>query len=98
LTKSAFDKIATGLNDAVAITEGRADPTAYRVHAPDTVDVRAMRKVLKMTQGQFAASFGLPLRTVQGWEQGKTPDPATRVLLRVIEREPDAVRRALDVA
>src|SRR5258708_6272881 len=30
----AFDKIAEGLLDAIAITKGKADPAAYQVHAP----------------------------------------------------------------
>ena len=32
--KRAFHKIAAGLTDAIAITQGRAHPTAYRTHAP----------------------------------------------------------------
>jgi putative transcriptional regulator len=49
-----------------------------------------------MSQDRFARAFGLPKRTVQDWEQGRRqPEGAARVLLKVIEREPDAVRRAL---
>ena len=49
-----------------------------------------------MTQASFAASFGLSLYTVRGWEQGKRkPDPAARAYLRVIEKAPDTVRAAL---
>ena len=60
------------------------------------LDVKAIRKVLKLTQQQFAQEFGLELRTVQDWEQGRVlPTGAARTLLRIIERDPDAVRRAL---
>ena len=49
-----------------------------------------------MSQDRFAHAFGLPKRTVQDWEQGRRqPEGAARVLLKVIKREPDAVRRAL---
>jgi putative transcriptional regulator len=66
------------------------------VHVPDQVDVKAIRKKLGMSQRQFAASFGFGLDAVQNWEQGRRrPEGAARAFLKVIEREPDAVRRAL---
>jgi putative transcriptional regulator len=67
-----------------------------RVHVPDEVDVKAIRRKLGMSQRQFAASFGFALDAVQNWEQGRRrPDGAARAFLKVIEREPEAVRRAL---
>jgi putative transcriptional regulator len=49
-----------------------------------------------MTQAQFAATFGFGLGAVQNWEQGRRrPEGAARAFLKVIEREPEAVRRAL---
>ena len=45
---------------------------------------------------RFAARFGLDARAVQDWEQGRrAPDRAARVLLTVIDRDPEAVVRAL---
>ena len=44
----------------------------------------------------FAASFGFSLDAVQNWEQGRRrSEGAARAFLKVIEREPEAVRRAL---
>src|SRR6266498_3674205 len=52
-------------------------------------DVRAIRAKIKVTQEEFASRFGLSLRTVQDWEQGRfEPDQASRTLLRLIERIP----------
>ena len=46
--------------------------------------------------GSGRGSFGLDVRAVQEWEQGRrVPDRAARVLLTVIDREPEAVVRAL---
>ncbi len=60
-------------------------------------DVKALRARLGMTQEQFARTYRLPLGTVRDWEQGRTrPDAPALALLAVIEREPDAARRALD--
>ena len=45
----------------------------------------------------FADRFGLDVRAVQDWEQGRrVPDRAACVLLTVIDRDPEAVERALE--
>lgn len=58
---------------------------------------REIRQRLHMTQEQFAARFHLRIGTVRDWEQGKKePDSAAKTLLRVIERNPEAVLQALE--
>jgi putative transcriptional regulator len=58
--------------------------------------VKRLRERLGMTQAEFAAAFALPIGTLRDWEQNrKQPDAPARSLLRVIEREPEAARRAL---
>lgn len=97
--KTAFDKIMAGVADAVALAKGEADPSTYRVRIPSHYDVRALRKRLHMTQAAFSAKFGFSLSRVRDWEQGRSsPDPAVRAFLIVIEREPEAVSRALETA
>lgn len=64
--------------------------------APQPVDVAAVRKRLGVSQPVFARMFGLSVGTIRDWEQGRCqPDGPARVLLHVIEREPQAVERAL---
>ena len=59
-------------------------------------ELRRVRRRLNLTQEQFAEQFQIPLGTLRDWEQGlKTPDSAARVLLRVIEHNPQAVIDAL---
>ena len=66
------------------------------VHVPDEVDVKALRKRLGYSQSQFSRRFGFAIDAVQDWEQHRrTPDRTARILLKVIEREPNAVSRAL---
>lgn len=97
MTKKAFDKIAAGLNDAIAFAHGNADPATYRIHVPAEVDVKAIRKSLGLTQAEFGLRYGFGPR-VRDWEQKrKAPDAATRAYLRVIEKEPQAVARALEL-
>ena len=69
-----------------------APPPPFRL----VPNVRAIRARLQMTQEAFAKAIGVPVATVRNWEQSRTNmDPAVRSLLRVVEREPDAVLRAL---
>ena len=61
------------------------------------VDVAALRKRLHLSQRLFAAKFRLSVGTVRDWEQGRSrPDGPAGVLLSIIEREPQAVMRALE--
>lgn len=61
-----------------------------------SVDVAAVRKGTGLSQDKFAAEFGLAVAEVRVWEQKlRTPDLAAQTLFRVIEANPDAVRRAV---
>jgi putative transcriptional regulator len=96
MSKKAFDKIAAGLKDAIAIARGEADRASYRVQVPADLDVGRIRRKLKLSQSEFAARFGIAPGTLRDWEQRrKRPEGPARVLLIVIEREPDAVERAI---
>lgn len=60
------------------------------------VDVKALRKKLGMTQVVFCNTFKLSVGTVRDWEQRRfVPEGPARVLLTVIEQDPDAVMQAL---
>ena len=66
-------------------------------HLRRVPQVKVMRRVLRLTQEEFAARFHIPLGTLRDWEQGKTqPDQAARAYLRVIARNPAAVVEALE--
>jgi putative transcriptional regulator len=96
MSKNAFDQISAGLADAIAIAKGEAAPGSHRVHIPADVDVLRIRRKMGLTRDAFAMRFGLQLEAVRDWEQRKCrPEGAARVLLQVIEKEPEAVIRAL---
>jgi DNA-binding transcriptional regulator YiaG len=66
------------------------------VPPPYKVDTRHVRDRMRMSQEQFALEFGLELATLRNWEQGRSePDTAANAYLLMIDRDPDAVRRAL---
>ncbi|GHU03734.1 DNA-binding protein [Alphaproteobacteria bacterium] len=88
------EELIKGAKEALAIAEGRMEPPV--IYIPETVDVAAIRKKLRLSQTAFAARFGLPIGTVRDWEQARrTPDRAASVLLAVIAHDPDAVTRAI---
>jgi putative transcriptional regulator len=63
---------------------------------PPEIDVRRIRGKVSMSQSEFADHFGVSVRTIQDWEQGRrVPTGASRAFLIVIDREPEAVYRAL---
>ncbi len=90
------DDIAQGLENAIAYVRGnRTDVREHVVNVPQ-VDVKALRGRLGLTQREFAQRFSFSTRSVQNWEQGRRlPEGPARILLTVIDREPEAVQRAI---
>jgi len=91
--------ILRGMEQALAFIEGTADESQYVVHIPPEIDIKAIRGRLGMTQREFANRFDFNINTLRHWEQGRrVPDGTARAYLRVIDREPEAVQKALRVA
>jgi len=91
--------ILRGFEEAIAFAEGTADMSLYRVHIPAEIDVKAIRGRLGLTQQEFAVRFGFSVNTLRHWEQGRrVPEGPTRAYLMVIDREPQAVQKALRIA
>ena len=87
--------IMQGLQEAIADANGELvcgikKSVVYHL-APQHV-----RQQLNMSQSQFARAFGIPLRTLQGWEQGRRKiDITTLSYLRIISKLPNEVQAAL---
>jgi putative transcriptional regulator len=57
---------------------------------------RRIRERLHLTQEQFAERFEIPLDTLRVWEQRIAfVDPSVWTLLRIIDKDPEAVVKAL---
>ena len=90
MSRKAFDKIAEGLNEALAIAQGESAPA--RLHVPAEIDVRAIRTKTKMSQEQFASAFGFTVYQVRQWEQNRhRPLGAMRAYLMVIDGNHDEI-------
>ena len=87
--------IIEGLEDALAYAKGDKS-RARTARVPAMIDVCEIRKSLGMTQQEFSRQFGFPLGTLRNWEQGhRKPQGPSRVLLTLIKKMPDEVKRAL---
>jgi putative transcriptional regulator len=85
------DDLIKSLSEALAHAKGEGRAI---VHAP--LDPSEVRKHAKLTQAQMAPLMGMSVSGYRKWEQGKRSisGPAA-ALLRIIENEPDVVRRLL---
>lgn len=89
-------EIETALNEVLAHVRGEIDLPCRIVDDPAADRILALRKRLRLSRQKFADRFGLDARALQDWEQGRrVPDRAARVLLTVIDHDPEAVVRAL---
>lgn len=101
----AGQRIVASAHQALVFARGEAvdgfvvrefDETAASPSSPDAPDVRAIRDRIGLSRSAFAERFGFGLATVRDWEHGRrVPRTTSRVLLQIIEREPEAVSRAL---
>jgi putative transcriptional regulator len=91
---TVFNDLMNGLNEVEAFLAG--ETSGYKVNLPAEVDVKSIRKRLKMTQARFSDTFGFSLDAVKHWEGGRrTPESSARAFLTVIDRNPAAVLAAL---
>ena len=99
MSKKAFDRIKEGALEALSFAKGEADARKFRVHIPDEIDTKAMRKRMHLTQEQFCQRYGFGLARVKDWEQGRSqPDEAMRAYLKIILNKPNVVKKILESA
>lgn len=91
------NQLLEGMQNALAYAQGQTVAGARKavIDVP-TIDVRALRQRLNLTQQSFAATFGFSLSSVRNWEQGsRRPEKSARILLAVIDRHPEAIKETL---
>jgi putative transcriptional regulator len=90
-----FASIEKGLSEALAHARGEAGATVHVIDLP-TPDVQAIRSRTGLSQQQFAQSIGVKKGTLLNWEQRRrSPDGPARVLLALIDKDPQIVQRTL---
>ena len=90
-------KVLESIQEILDYEEGRkTNVRISSVTIDDDVDVRAVRNALDLSQQKFADLYGLPVATIQNWESGRRkPELAAKLLLKVIEKSPELVAKAI---
>jgi putative transcriptional regulator len=90
--------LEAAFTELAAYLRGKADVESYDA-ADDLITpprIRAIRRKVAASTKEFERKFRISARTMEAYEQGRRrPDAAMLTLLQVIDREPEAVRRAL---
>ncbi len=90
------EELIAGMEEAVAYARGEIELPTRVVEVPEAVDVAAIRRRMRLSQERFAEKFGFTVAAVRDWEQRRRrPERTARMLLQVIDKEPEAVLRAL---
>ena len=90
------NKVIEGLESALDETSlNVTSGSTYTVTVKES-PVRDLRKKLGKSPAEFARDFGIPVRTLEKWEQGsRAPDSTDQSYLKVIEEKPEEVITAL---
>lgn len=95
MDKSLFDDLVQSLEEARRFARGDEVP-GMRIHHFDRDEVPAIRARAGLTQEDFSAQIGVSVATLRNWEQGRRrPEGPARILLAMIARDPDIVKKTL---
>ena len=92
----AIRETIADLEQAAADTEAATfyeaiERLGMRVHVPETVDVKAIRRATGLSQARSTERSGFDLASIRNWEQGRrSPEGPALVLLMVIKHNPQA--------
>jgi len=90
------DELVQSIAEALNHAQGKEIGARSHSIAVKPEEIQIARKRLGLSQDQFAEAFGVSASTLRKWEQGqRAPTGAAKTLLKIIEREPQAVLRAL---
>lgn len=92
-----FEELIESVREGGAILRGERNPS--RIFRFEEPDIRRLREKHGLSQSRFAALMGISVGTLRNWEQGRRkPEGSARVLLRVVEKHPEAVFEVVNEA
>lgn len=90
MKEKLFNELLESIKEGGAIFRGEKKPS--REFVMDAPDIKSVRKKYKLSQNEFATMFGISVKTLRNWEQGRrVPVGPARILLLVASKHPDAV-------
>jgi len=94
MKKELFAELVESIEEAGKIRKGIVKPSRVSRYRP--VDIKRIRNRLHVSQSQFSLMIGVSKSTLQNWEQGRRePEGPAKALLRVVDKQPQAVLEAL---
>ena len=94
MDKSLFEDLVSSLQEAKAISKGKAAPSRrFEVTAPDA---KAVREQIGLSQSEFARLMRVSVKTLQNWEQHRrNPTGPAAALLKIVSTAPDVALKSL---
>lgn len=101
--RDLFDELTEGFD---ALSDQRAGKRTLRTHivrikpAPriSARELAKVRKDMNLSRGLFAGYLRTNVRTLENWEQGRAqPNAQAALLIRMVQRFPDTVRRLAEI-
>lgn len=101
--RDLFDELTEGFD---ALAEQRAGKRTLRTHvvkarpAPkiSARELARVREDMNLSRGLFAGYLRTNVRTLENWEQGRAkPNAQAALLIRMVQRFPDTVRRLAEI-
>ena len=90
------DELIQSMQEALAHVSGKDIGARVTEFAEPAVAIKRIRKKVGLTQDSFATALGVSVSGLRKWEQGRRhPHGAALTLLQVMDKEPEAVVRAL---
>lgn len=94
MKKKEFKELLESIDQARKIHAGKLKPANVTKFNP--IKIRSIRLKLHASQAAFANMIGVSVDTLQNWEQARRmPDGPALALLKVAEKNPRAVIKAL---
>ncbi|HSV43466.1 MAG TPA: NadS family protein [Candidatus Bathyarchaeia archaeon] len=94
MKKKDFEQLVESVREMKRIRSGNDKPA--RVVTMEAVDIKKIREKIHQSQADFAYMIGVSPSTLRNWEQGlREPQGPARALLKVAEKNPEAVLKAL---
>jgi DNA-binding transcriptional regulator YiaG len=90
-----FEDLMQSLKEAQAIANGERAPS--RRFERRSLDVKAMRERIGLSQSEFAGLLRVSVRTLQNWEQARRqPTGPALALLKIVATAPDLAIQSLN--
>lgn len=94
MDKTLFDDLVRSLQEAKAISKGKAAPSRRFVMAAP--DAKAVREQIGLSQSEFAKLMRVSVKTLQNWEQHRRhPTGPAAALLQIMAKAPDVAMKSL---